>query len=260
MMFARAPLLLMLLLACTAAQGAPSSEQNLKAVAFDQKVGRSLPKGVSFKNRNGEDVALSTLAGEKPLVLVMSWFECPNLCPMLLDNLAETVRKLPFGNDRFNVAAISIDPNETPATSRNLVHRLQKKYDATVTTWSFLTGRSAAINRLTSAVGFRYAYDAERDSYAHPAGFIVLSPDGVINRYLFDIEPSAPDLKLALLEAGKGTIGSPVDQVVLRCYRFNADSGQYNLAVMRLLQGAGGMFLLVMVVLVWWMRRRHGSE
>ncbi|HEY9120023.1 MAG TPA: hypothetical protein VIN33_09710, partial [Marinobacter sp.] len=105
MTFARVQLVV-ILLACTAAQGAPSSEQNLNAVAFDQKVGRSLPEGVSFKNRNGEDVALSTLAGEKPLVLVMSWFECPNLCPMLLDNLAESAKKLPFGNDRYNVAAI----------------------------------------------------------------------------------------------------------------------------------------------------------
>jgi len=236
-------------------QAAPSSEQNLNAVEFDQKVGGSIPEGLHFKNSMGEDITLSSLSEEKPLVLVMSWFACPNLCPMLLDNLAETARKLPFDNDEFNVASISIDPDETLATSKDFARQLQQKYGATVRDWSFMTGDSKAIETLTNAVGFHYAYDSERDSYAHPAGFVVISPGGIINRYLFGIEPNAPDLKLALLDAAKGKIGSPVDQIVLRCYRFDADSGQYNLAVMRLLQGAGGTFIIALIVLVWWMRR-----
>jgi protein SCO1/2 len=233
-----------------------SSEQTLQTVAFNQKIGQPLPDNITFRNANGERIPLNALAQEKPLVLVLSWFECPNLCPMLLDKLAAAAKRLPFESNEYNIATISIDPGEGRAQAREFRQRLTQKYGDLVKSWQFLTGSPETIAATTQTVGFQYAYDAERDSYAHPAGFVVIAPGGEINRYIFGIEPNTPDLKLALLEAGKGQIGTAVDQVVLRCYRFNPDSGQYNLAVTRLLQAAGGTFILAMVLLFWWMRRR----
>lgn len=250
----------LLLLIGTAVYGA-SSEQNLGTVEFNQNVGARLPGNVRFRDDNGDSLELSSLARDKPLVLVLSWFECPNLCPMLLDKMAEAVKDLPFEADSYNIAAISIDPDETLVDAGKVRHRLAQKYGEVMTRWYFLTGEPDAIAATADTVGFQYAYDAELDSYAHPAGFIIVSPGGTVNRYLFGINPDTLnlDLKLALLDAGKGKLGSPIDQVVLRCYRFNPDSGQYNLAVMRLLQGAGGTFIIAMVVLIWWMRRRHAD-
>lgn len=255
---------------------APSSEQTLRTVAFEQKVGAPLPSGLSFTTQYDERVEIDSLSSDKPMVLVLAWLECPNLCSMLLDNLALAIGKLPFAAETFNVVIVSIDPREMPDNSRKAIRRLEQKYgpgmdkpegdgsglDGSgldrpgVKSWIFLTGEREAIEALADAVGYRYAYDPERDSFAHPAGYVVVAPGGIINRYLFSIEPSAPDLRLALLDAADGKLGRPVDQVVLRCYRFDADSGRYNLAVMRIIQVVALIFIVGLVALVWRLRAR----
>lgn len=238
---------------------AKTAEQRLKQVAFEQRIGEPLPEDITFVDRHGEPITIGQLAGDKPMVLVMSWFDCPNLCPMLLGRLAEAAEKLSFGPDEYHVVTVSIDPGEGPGEARAVERRMASRNGELVANWRFLSGDQAAIDRLAEAVGFEYVYDAEHDRYAHPAGVVVIDPDGTINRYLFGIDPKAPDLRLALLDAGKGEVGSPVDQVVLRCYRFNVESGRYNLAVMRLLQASGGVFVGAMVVLFFWLRRRERS-
>ncbi|WP_148863664.1 SCO family protein [Marinobacter fonticola] len=236
---------------------AKTAEQRLEQVAFDQRIGETLPGDITFLDRTGAPVQIGQLAQGKPMVLVMSWFDCPNLCPMLLGRLAETAEKLSFAPDEYQVVAVSIDPGEGPEEAQAVERRMRSRNGDIAANWRFLSGDHAAIDRLAEAVGFDYVYDAEHDRYAHPAGLVIVDPDGTINRYLFGIDPQAPDLRLALLDAGKGEVGSPVDQVVLRCYRFNVESGQYNLAVMRLLQASGGIFMVAVVVLFFWMRRRN---
>lgn len=238
---------------------AKTAEQRLKQVAFEQRIGEPLPQDITFLDRHGEPVAIGQLAKGKPMVLVMSWFDCPNLCPMLLGRLAETAEKLAFDPNEYQVVTVSIDPEEGPQEAQAVERRMASRNGELVQNWRFLTGDRAAIDRLADAVGFEYVYDAGHDRYAHPAGLVIVDPDGTINRYLFGIDPKAPDLRLALLDAAKGNMGSPVDQVVLRCYRFNVESGQYNLAVMRLLQASGGLFLAAMVVVFFWLRRRERS-
>lgn len=250
---------LLVLLAGVVVGARGQTEQNLNTASFRQNIGESLPD-VRFTDRFGESVALGQLAADRPVVLVMSWFECPHLCPMVLNNLAKTINQLPFGTEGFRVVVVSIDPEETPDTAQALVDRLQQRHAGIPGDWTFLTGNPTAIDSLADAVGFRYAYDEQRDSYAHPAGLVVVSPGGTVNRYLFGARPEAPDLRLALLEAADGELGSAIDQVVLRCYRFDVDSGRYNLAVMRLVQAAGGTFLITLVLLIWWMRRRNSRE
>ncbi|MEH6564324.1 MAG: SCO family protein [Halopseudomonas sp.] len=259
-----APLLILLgllvALNSAVAAAATSSQQNLQAVAYEQRVGELLPGQLPFRNQRGEPVTLAALTADHPTVLVMSWYECPNLCFMLLDNLAATIQQLPFAAEDYQVIAVSIDPRETPAIAQKTLQRLARLHPVDFANWHLLTADAEAITALSEAVGFRYAYDAVRDSYAHPAGFVVISPGGVINRYVFSLEPSAPDLRLALLDAGQGKLGGVVDQLVLRCYRFDAESGRYNLVVMRLLQGAGLVFLLAMGLLFCWMRRRKDDD
>lgn len=248
------------LLLSFAVQAAPSSEQHLNAVGYIQELGERLPEDLAFTNQYDEEVALASLVDSKPTVLVMSWLECPNLCSILLDSLAALVKKLPFDSDKYNVVVASIDPRENPETSRNAINRLSGKYGPIVNDWFFLTGKQGVIDSLADAVGFRYEYDAEADSFAHPAGFVVLAPGGAVSRYMFSMEPSAPDMKLALLDAADGEIGSTIDQIVLRCYRFDADSGRYNFAVMRAIQIVALVFVIALVALVWWVRRRNARK
>lgn len=249
--------LAMILLALAGATFASTSEEALATAGFEQRIGANLPENARFRDASGRARTLSELTAGKPMVLVLAWFDCPNLCSMILEQLARASGELPFGAEEYRVAAVSIDPQEGPADARAQQQRLIKSYGERTGQWHFLTGDADAIASVAEAVGFDYAYDAQADSFAHPAGYIVVSPSGVVSRYLFSLRPGSPDLKLALLEAGEGRLGSPLDQVVLRCYRFSPDSGQYNLAVVRLLQAAGGTFVLVALLAFWWMGRRH---
>ena len=125
--------------------------------------------------------------------------------------------------------------------------------------WHILTGQPDAIDRLTRAVGFNYVYDAEEDDFAHPAGVVVLTPAGRISRYLYGIDFSATDLRLALVDAAAQRIGSIVDQVLLVCYHYDALTGRYTPFVLRLLQVGGAAGALVIAGWIAWLWRTDAS-
>ena len=103
----------------------------------------------------------------------------------------------------------------------------------------FLTGRQESISKLADAVGFRYAYDAEIDQFAHPAAITLLTGDGRISRYLYGIEFAPKDFRLGLVEASEGRIGTAVDSLLLFCYHYDPESGKYGMAIMNLIRLAG---------------------
>lgn len=236
---------------------ATSQNETLEAVNFRQHIGEPLPAEVGFMNADGETVSLRALADDRPMVLIMSWYDCPHLCPMVLDHLATAATALPFSSNRYQVAVVSIDPEETPTRAREVHSTLKARHGDIVRDWQLLTGEPTAILQLAQVVGFEYVYDAERDRYAHPAGLVVVNPGGQIGRYLLGIRPEPTDLKLALVEAGQGKLGTTVDQLVLRCYQFNPETGRYNFAVVGTLQWVGGGFALALGGLVFWLYRRE---
>lgn len=238
------------------ASEATIQQDRLESVAFVQRIGEPLTTEGRFVNANAEPLSLSALADDRPMIIVMSWFNCPDLCPMVLDHLAATTKDLGFPGSGYQVAVVSIAPDETPADARQLYQQLRQRHGETVTGWQFLSGEAKAIEATAQSVGFNYSYDAERDRYAHPAGLVVIATGGTISHYLFDIRPGIPDLKLALMEAAQGSLGSPVERVLLRCYRFDPETGQYNLAVIRLLQVVGGAFVGGLGVLIFFLRVR----
>jgi len=123
--------------------------------------------------------------------------------------------------------------------------------------WHFLSAQPGAIARITDAAGFRYAWDAETRQFAHPAGVLVATPDGRIARYLYGIEYAPKDLRLSLVEAAQGNIGTAVDQVLLYCYQYDPAMGRYGAAVMRLLRAASLLTLLALSSFVVLMIRRE---
>lgn len=240
----------------------PTPEQQramIDQVDYEQHIGAMLPGELRFRDAEGDVVTLAELTRDKPLVLAMAWYDCPQLCPMLLDRLAAAIEGLPFDHDAYRVAVVSIAPDEGPADALRIKHELHRRHGELTDGWHLLTGRRPAIDALADAVGFEYAYDQATGQYAHPAGLVVIAPGGRISQYLFGIRPETPDLRLALTEAGQGEIGSPVDQVLLRCYRYDPETGQYTLAVMNLLRVAGGGSALALIGAVIWMRRRESS-
>jgi protein SCO1/2 len=218
----------------------------LRDVGFDQRIGETVPLEARFRDEAGRSVALGDYFGRKPVVMVLAYYECPMLCTLSLNGLASALKVLTFDAGReFEVVTVSFEPKETPELAAAKKAAYLKGYGrpGAESGWHFLTGEAGSVAALTRAVGFRYAWDEETRQYAHPAGVLVLTPEGRIARYLFGVEYSPRDLRFALVEASAGRLGSVVDDVVLFCYRYDPTRGRYGAAVMRLTRVAGALTL-----------------
>lgn len=227
---------------------APSNDP-LQAVAFEQKLNAQVPLQATFQNEQGRPAPLGDYINNKPTVLVFAYYECPNLCSLVLESVVKNLKELSFDiGDEFNVITVSIDPAETPALAATTKSKYLESYGRPSASdgWHFLTGDHEAIDQLTTATGFKYAYDAEQDQYAHAAGLIILTPQGRISRYLYGLDFPPRDLRLGLIDASANKIGSWVDQVLLRCYRYDPVSGRYTPIALNILRLAGLLTVLVL--------------
>jgi protein SCO1/2 len=221
-----------------------------------------LPLDVEFTDEHGRTVQLGSYFGTRPVVLAFVYYGCPMLCLQSLSSLAATLGVVSEHPGRdFEVVSVSIDPRETPALALDRKgHYVERSGKPSIAQgWHFLTGSEANIQRLAKAAGFRYAWDDTARQYAHPAGVVVATSDGKLSRYLFGIDYGPRDLRLALLDASEGKVGSPLKRALLYCYHYDLATGRYNLAIMRIVQLAGvvTVFSLGMMIFVWTRRERR---
>jgi protein SCO1/2 len=173
------------------------------------------------------------------------------------------LRALPMDvGDAVDVVVFSFDPGETPALAKAKKATLVDEYrrPGTEGGWHFLTGGPDAIHALTDAIGFRYAYDRGSDQFAHPSGLVVVTPDGRTSRYFFGVEFSPRDVRLALVEASSGRVGTVVDQLLLLCLQWDPTQGRYTTSVMNAIRLGGVLTLLAFAAFVWQSRARRGDS
>jgi protein SCO1 len=207
----------------------------LKNVGIDQRIGQQLPLGLTFHDETGRDVTLGQYFHGKPVVLALAYYDCPMLCTQVLNGMTGSLKTLSFdaGKD-FDVVVVSIDPRDgyqLAAAKKDSYVRSYGRPQAAAG-WHFLTGAETSIKPLADAIGFRYAYDANLKQYAHGAAIYVLTPAGVVSRYLLGIDFAPRDLRLALVEASNNALGTVADQVVLLCYHYDPATGRYSTAVL----------------------------
>ena len=210
------------------------SPEELSRVRFDQRLGEQIPLDLPFRDETGREAPLRSYFGPRPMILTLNYYHCPNLCSTALQSLADRLRTVPFTlGQQYSVLTVSIDPRETPAQAADkrspLLHGLPGGSEAD---WHLLTGQAAALDQLASAVGFHAIYDPQEDEYVHPAGLIILTPDGQVSRYLYGLDVAPNDLRLALVEAGQRRIGSLIDRIALLCYHYDASTGRYTPVVL----------------------------
>jgi protein SCO1 len=245
-----------------AAPGRPASETPsvLRDVGFDQKLGATVPLDIPLRDESGAAVRLRAFFGKKPVVLNLVYYDCPMLCNVSMTGLASALDVLTLdpGKD-FEIVTVSFDPREGPAEAAARKKRQLERYKrpGAAEGWHFLTGDAPALHSLTQAVGFRYVWDQASRQFAHPAGVVVLTPEGRIARYLFGIEYAPRDLRLALVEASAGRVGTAVDQVFLFCYRYDPSTGRYSAAILRIVRGAAVLTVLGLLAFILAMRRRE---
>jgi protein SCO1/2 len=235
----------------TAASAQPAQERPrvLRDVGYDQRLGEQVPLDLVFRDESGRDVPLRSLFRGRPVVLSLVYYECPMLCTLTLNSLQSALSVLSFDVGReFDVVTVSFEPKDTPAlaAAKKKAYLARYRRPGAAEGWHFLTGGEASIRALTGAVGFRYAWDSETSQYAHPAGLVVLTPEGRIARYMYGMEYAPRDLRLALVEASQRQIGNPVDAVLLYCYQYDPMRGRYAASVMRLVRLGGILTVLAL--------------
>ncbi len=244
------------------APGTPSSTMPapLREIGFDQNLNQPLPLDTQFVDEQGRRVRLGEYFGKRPVVLGFVYYDCPMLCTQVLGAMTSTlgVMSLEPGQD-YEVVLVSFDPREKPeqAASRKVEYMHRFRRPSAEASWHFLTGEQPDIERLTRAAGFRYAWDEQTQQYAHPAGIIVTTPDGRPARYLFGIEYGPRDVRLALVEAAEGKIGTMADNLLLFCYHYDPMTGRYGFAIMRALRLAGVATVLLIGTSILLMVRRE---
>jgi protein SCO1/2 len=243
-----------------AEEGRPAGLRN---VGLEQKLNQPVPLDLSFRDESGRTVRLGDYFAAMPVILTLNYYGCPMLCPLVLNDVVRTIRAMPLvlGKD-FRVLTVSLDPHDTPAMAASKQEWYSGRFGprGVADGWHFLTGSEDNIESLAGAVGFHYELDPKSGQYAHAAGIVVLTPDGRLARYFYGVEYSPRDVRLALVEASRGRIGSLADEILLFCFHYDPESGRYTLVVLNTIRAAGVATLLglggLMVVLF---RREKGS-
>lgn len=238
----------------------------LADVRFDQRLDAQVPGDLPFKDDLGNTVRLADYFGKRPVVLALVYFECPMLCSQVLTDLVSALGVLSFNpGTEFDVVAVSFNAKETPglAAAKKATYMERFGRPGTEGGFHFLTGDEATIARLTETVGFKFAWDEDIKQYAHATGLVVLTPDGRVSKYIYGLEYSPRDLRLALVEASERKIGSAVDTILLYCYHYDPTTGKYGLVAMRTVQIAGILVIAAMVtfwIVMWRASKRPGHS
>lgn len=234
----------------------------MQGVGIEQKLGTQIPSHLVFMNSKGESTSLGKVLQEgKPVLLTLNYSNCPGMCVAQLNGLVQGLNHLAdprLGKD-FLMVSISIDPAEgfqrASATKKKYEDNLFDHHDASG--WDFWVGTSESIRQLTESVGFSYTYDSKHNQFNHPSAAIFLSPKGKVTRYVYEIGFVPQTLKMALVEAGEGKIGTPLDMIALWCVHYDPDENKYSASARRLMSLGGGLFvaLVLLVTVPYWILR-----
>ncbi len=215
--------------------------KDISGIGIDEKLGQLIPLDSTFYDEDGNRVALRELI-HTPTILTLVYLHCPNVCSLLLQNLANVLDQLPADPGKeYIVISVSFDDREKPGLAlekkKTYLQMIQKPFPPEA--WRFLTGDPENIHKLADAVGFHFKRVG--DDFEHPVTLIILAPDGKIVRYMYGADPLPFDLKLALIEASQGKVGPTIAKVVRYCFSYDPKA---NKLVFNMLKVTGTVTLL----------------
>lgn len=250
----------------TYAQAVQNDPPQLRGIDVEERLGSTIPLDLEFTNDAGERVKLGQYFHQgKPIIIVLAYYNCPMLCTLVLNAVAESVKQLAWTpGTEFQMLTVSIDPLETSdlaaAKKRNYLKYLDKH--GAEDGWRFFVGEETPIRSLANALGFKYFYDEERKEFAHPAVAFILGEDGKISRYLYGIQFKERDMRLALVEASEGKVGNTIDRLLLYCYHYDPQAKSYVVFATNVMK-IGGLFTMLVLgafVTILWRRESHRKD
>jgi protein SCO1/2 len=209
----------------------------------------------------GQRVSLrDCIAPGKPAVLQLGYFGCPMLCDTVSQQMLKSMRQLDLsiGTD-YSVIYVSFDPKETRTQAYFKKQSFVKEYDrpGAARGVHLLVGGEESIRAITDATGFKYKWVESSRQFSHAAVLMIVSPDGTLARYLDGVEYAPATLRMSLIEASEGKIGSPLDRLLSLCFQYDAKSGKYVVAAMGLMRLGG---IVTVIVLATWIFRQLRKE
>ncbi|MGC1619935.1 MAG: SCO family protein [Candidatus Acidiferrum sp.] len=239
-----------------ASNGLPPILQN---VGFEPALNARLPLDLAFRDETGRNVLLHDYFQQRPVILALVYYGCPMLCDQLEQGVVGTLRMLSFNPGRdYEVVFVSFDPRESPELAAQKKESALKQFrrPQTADGWHYLTGSKESIDTLTKAANFRYSFDAKSGLFAHASGIMLLTPDGRISRYFYGVEYPSRDIRLGLVDASAGKIGTAVDHVLLFCYQYDPSTARYSASILKILRLGGVLTIVCLVAGILIFRRR----
>lgn len=235
--------------------------KGFEGLSIQEHLDAEVPKTLSFRDDRGQEVLLGDyFDGTKPVVLSMNYSDCPMLCSLQLNALFDSMKELSLtpGED-FEFVSVSINPLETTDRARIAKNGYVRKLGNAQAGKGlhFLTGSKANIDALVRAVGFSYKYIPETKEYSHPAVLEICTPDGRLSRYLYGVQFPVRDLRLSLVEASEGKIGTTFDRFLMFCLHFDPEEGRYTPFATNLMKLAGSLTVFIAAIFIvpyWFMR------
>ena len=225
----------------------------VRDVGIDQKLNDQIPLDLVFRDESGSAVHLGEYFRQKPVILVLAYYDCPMLCTLVLNGLLDSLKQMTFNvGQQFEVVTVSFDPTEKPslAAAKKAIYVSIYNRPGVAAGWHFLTGDEPSVHQLTQTVGFHYSYDLQTKQYVHTTGIMVLTPEGRLARYFYGVRYPAGNLRLGLVEASQGKIGSPVDEVLLYCSQYDPATGKYSVVISHVLKLAALVTILSLGALI----------
>jgi protein SCO1 len=243
-----------------ASSGLPSALIN---VGFEPQLNNQMPLNVNFLDETGRAVRLGDYFGQKPVLLALVYYGCPMLCNQVEQGVVGSLKMLSFNPGRdYEVVFVSFDPRESPDMAAQKKEAALKHFgrSETATGWHFLTGSKESIDAVTQGANFRYSFDAKRGIFAHASGIMLLTPGGRISRYFYGVEYPSRDVRLGLVDASAGKIGTPIDHLLLYCFEYDPSTARYSTTILRILRLGGVATILTLVAGILIFRRRDAEQ
>jgi protein SCO1/2 len=237
-----------------------SAPVQLAGMEVVEQLDQQLPLDLEFTDQDGKSVRLGEyFDGQRPVILTLNYYRCPMLCGLTLNAVVDGLKEIDWtAGDEFRLLTVSFEPSET----RELAYQKRQSYLAhygrnqASAGWDFLVGPQGSIDELLDATGFPIRWNEKSSEWIHPACIMILTPDGRLSRYLYGVYYNPQTLRLSLVEASEGKIGTTVDQVLLWCFHYDPAAGSYQLAAIRLAQAGGTLTLVALLSLLTILWRR----
>lgn len=249
-------------------EGTPNEmPKQLENVGITEQMGAIVDPTIAFKDERGNDVTIGSYLGKnRPVLLSLAYYNCPGLCNFHLNGMVDALKEvsLKMGKD-FEYIVVSFDEKETPELASQKKQSYLRSFgdSGAADGWHFLTGSAASIAALTKQVGFQFKWDEPSKEFAHASAAIMLSPEGKISRYLHGIHFEPKSVRLGLLEAAEGTVGTIVDRFLLYCFHYDPKQNKYAVAAMSVMRIAGAATVLVLALFIgpyWWRQRKDQKK